>query len=154
MVDKLYIFPRENKGWIKIVEAVIAILLITGVLLILLNRGYIGNDNISERVYSAQLSILREIENNQTLRDEIIGIPNELLPVEWELIPESIRNKIIERSPDYLECEAKICFLQNICELSEYKEGQVGDIYSQSVGITANFQSYSPRQLKLFCWTK
>ena len=57
----------HKKGWIRIVEAFVAILLITGVLLILLDKGYLKED-ISSKVYEAEVSILRGVQLDLELR--------------------------------------------------------------------------------------
>jgi len=141
----------KKKGWIRIVEAFIAILLIAGVLLIVINKGYIGTKDISLKVYDAEISMLREIELNTELRKEILILSP--LPVNWksEKFPSSVKNLIINKKPNYLECEAKICDLIGICFLDTYIEE---DVYSQAVAITASLEYYKPRQLKLFCWVK
>jgi len=63
---------------------------------------------------------------------------------------EDVKQKIIDRTPDYLECQAKICELDKICSLEEYIEQ---DVFAQAVAITATLEEYAPRQLKLFCWS-
>ncbi|MAG79031.1 hypothetical protein CMI40_01500 [Candidatus Pacearchaeota archaeon] len=140
----------KKKGWVKIVEAFIALLLIASVLLIVIDKGYIGKKDISSKVYEAELSILREIELDDNLRDDIL---NSNLPINWdnESFPQSVKDKINERIPSYLECNAKICEMDKICALDKYIDK---DIYTQSIAISANLEIYNPRQLKLFCWDK
>jgi hypothetical protein len=147
-------FTSDKKGWIEIVEAFVAVLLITGVILILLNKGYIGRTDISEKVYEAQLAILREIETNDTLRADILNAP-EPLPVAWEDsgFPANVKNKITERTPNYLSCTGKICDMTQMCTLGE-EESQGKDIYSQAVTITSTLETLGYRKLNLFCWTK
>lgn len=158
---------RNKRGWIRIVEAFISILLITGVLLIVINKGYILKEDISLQVYKIQLAILREIQLDPDLRSNVLvsnksgysGNPGESpLPIPWEEFDnndqrrlENIKNKILNRSLNYLECEGRICEIDEICSLDEYVEK---DIYSQSVVISADLKVYSPRQLKLFCWRR
>lgn len=140
---------KNKKAWIRIVEAFISVMLIAAVLLIVLNKGYIGKEDISARIYDIELSILREIELDQDLRDDILNVV--ILPKGYEDVgfPANVKTKINERTPEFLECEARICEMDSICSLEEYLEK---DIFSQSVGITANLETYNPRQLKLFCW--
>ncbi len=135
---------RNKRGWIRIVEAFIAVLLIAGALLFVINKGYIGKSDISEQVYEIQLSVLREIELDNNLRNQLLEITIE------EAIPVAINTKINQRVPDYLNCSAKICALDVICSLDEYVDT---DVYAQAVAIAAQGTVYSPRQLKLFCWT-
>lgn len=136
---------RGKQGWIKIVEAFIAILLVAGVLLFVINRGYIGKSDISERVYQAQISILREIELDDNLRTQILNADLN------GAVPQDVLNKIEQRKPDYLTCVAEICKMDVICESNETPLDK--DIYAQPVAITTDSESFDPRQLKLFCWT-
>ena len=64
---------------------------------------------------------------------------------------EGVRNKINERTPADLICEARVCDLDKVCAMEQIIDA---DVYAQAVAITANNEIYSPRQLKLFCWKK
>ena len=141
----------NKKAWIRLVEAFIAILLIAGILLLVVNEKYIERRGIAPVVYSEEISILRSIQLNDTLRGDILNVG---LPTSWidESFPQTIKDKIIEQTPSNLECAAKICDINDICLLEELNEEIVNDIYAESVIITANFEKYSPRKLKLFCW--
>jgi len=142
----------NEKGWLKIVEAFIAVLLIASVLLIVINQGYIGGNKISEKVYSFERSILREIELDESLREEILN-PATPPPISWESdFPPNTKLKIEARTPTYLNCEAKICKMNEVCFLDNSPEGE--DVYVQSIAITATSEVYLPRQLVLFCWSK
>ena len=134
---------KQKRGWIKIVEAFIAVLLITGALLIVVQKGYIGGRDISEKVYEAQKAILREVELDDELREAVLSSKGSSIPL-------SISNLIEERKPDYLECEAVICDLDVICVLDNNLVDK--DIYAQSVAIAMTLKSEKLRQLKLFCW--
>src|SRR3989344_4009822 len=124
------IYNKKNKrGWIRIVEAFVALLLIMGTVLIVINKGYIGKSDISSRVYDAQLSILREIELNDALREEIVTLTSVL--TEWADFPNGVKNKIITRTPNFLTCEAKICELDQICSYSPAVCSEK-DIYAQA----------------------
>ncbi|MEN7982289.1 MAG: hypothetical protein ABFQ65_02490 [Nanoarchaeota archaeon] len=142
----------NNRGWVRIVEAFFSILLIAGVLLIMVNKGYIGGENISSRVYDLQLSVLREIELNDNLREQILSINENLIPMDDDHLefPEEVTLKINERIPDSFFCRSKICEIDILCELDEYIDQ---DVYAQSVAITATLEIYDPRQLKIFCWS-
>lgn len=145
-------FIKNKAGWIQIVEAFVAVLLVAGFLLIILNKGYLPKADISDAVYEAELSILREIQTNSTLRTRIISVP-EPLPIEWEdaRFPPEIKNKITIRTPGSLDCVGRICRMNETCSLEESK-GK--DIYSQSVVISSTLQGVSYRQLNIFCWEK
>ena len=63
---------RNKRAWIRIFEAVIALLLIIGVVLTLASKGYLFKEDVSEKVYELQIGVLREIEKDQDLRQEIL----------------------------------------------------------------------------------
>ena len=142
---------RNRKGWIQIVEAFVAVLLVAGVLLIVLSRPSPKTD-LSNRIYYAELSILREVQTDDTLRAEIINAA-EPMPVEWNdaRFPTGLKNKITVRTPDYLDCIGKICNMTQTC-ITDEVEGK--DIYAQAITITSTLQELGYRKLNLFCWTK
>jgi hypothetical protein len=143
----------NNRGWIKIVEAFFAVLLVTGVLLIVINKGYVGGDNNKEKIEGDLLSILREIELNDALRLDVLGRSGML--IEGQTFA-----KVNERLPDYLDCSIKICELRSICELAPLDTDPASEgkaIYVRNVAIAAHpdqEEEFAPKQLKLFCWTK
>lgn len=145
----------NKRGWLRIVEAFIAILLIVGVLLVIINQGYIERIDVSSKIYDEEISVLREIELNKTLRDEVLNA--EPLPVNWEDFEarglENVKNKINNDIESYLECKAKICEIGADCELDE-EDYPNESVYVRSVIISANLTKYAPRQLRLFCWMR
>ncbi|MCK9596065.1 hypothetical protein M0R19_02695 [Candidatus Pacearchaeota archaeon] len=143
---------KNRSGWIEIVEAFVSILLVVGVLLFVIGKGYIGKKDISDEVYKIEVAILREIETNDTMRQDILNANP--VPVKWEEnnFPKSVYNKVIERTPNYLNCSARICNIDDLCSLEEEKEG---DIYAQPVIISTTLeQEPLYRKLNLFCWMK
>ena len=156
MVNRMNKKVGDKRGWIRIIEAFVAILLIAGVVLIILNKGYFAKEDISEKVYDAELAILREIQTNSTLRADIIGVDSGILPVEMNVagFPSNIKVKIEDRIPYYLDCTAKICKIEGSCSLDTYPKK---DIYADSVIISTTLQGTEAqfyKQLKLFCWSK
>ena len=144
---------KNKRGWIRIVEAFVAILLITGAILIVINQGYFEGGDRDAEIYDTQIAILREIELNDGLRSGVLGVAEEDLQMKWNDVnfPQEVKDKITDVTPNYLNCVANICGLTNICSMESYVEG---DVYVRSVAITANLSDYSPRQVKLFCWFK
>jgi len=150
---------NDKRGFIRILEAFISILLITGVILVVINKGYLRTSNITSEVYDVEVSILREIELDENLREIILKVPHTSLPVNWDdtdsplgtQFPPEITKKILDRAPEYLNCISNICELDSICGMETYVEE---DVYVQSVAIAANPKIYQPKQLKLFCWVK
>jgi hypothetical protein len=143
----------NKRGWIEIVEAFFAVMLVAVFLLIFLNSSNNDAEDFSYEVYQIQISILREIQTNDSLRTEIASAA-EPLPIGWSdsRFPTKLKNKIIERTPSYLECTGKICTTTEVCTIDETIEK---DIYSQFVTIAATIEEGEVyRRLNLFCWTK
>ncbi|MBU4070094.1 MAG: hypothetical protein KJ646_03880 [Nanoarchaeota archaeon] len=142
----------DKRAWVKIVEAFVAIMFIAMILLVLVNKGGFKRNDNAERIYEIELSILREIQTNTELRADVLAV--ESTPVMWDDpdFPLSIKNKILSRLPNYLDCEAKICALNETCSLEKAIKQ---DIYAQAIAITVNVGTdpFNPRQLRLFCWT-
>ena len=143
---------KGKKGWIRIVEASIAILFIAGVVLVVINNNELGNDGVSLKILDAEISVLREIQLNSSLRAEVLSSS---FPIESGEpgFPEKVREKIDSKTPGYLICVSKICSIVDECTLISENSGSV---YAESVLITTNPESssYDPRKLKIFCWGK
>ena len=144
MVDIL-----ENKrAWIMIVEAFIGIVLIAGVLVIALGSANLKTGDPYEKIYSVENGILEDIQMNDNLRTLVINTP---VPSSWDesTFPQQLKNSINELKPNYLNCSAKICEMNSVCEMSGLPKK---DIYAESSVITTTFTDYNPKKLKLFCW--
>jgi hypothetical protein len=144
---------HNKRGWIEIIEAFFAVMLVAVFLIIFLNSSNKEAEDFSYEVYQIQISILREIQTNDSLRTEIASATGPL-PIGWDdsRFPTNLKNKIIERTPSYLECIGKICATTEVCSLDKEIEK---DVYSHFVTITATIgEGEVYRRLNLFCWTK
>ncbi len=130
----------NRKAWIKIIEAIVAILLIVGVAITIISQGYVKIQDTSGKIYSVENSILRGIQLNNTIRNDILN-ENTL----------SAETKVNEKIPNYLDCELEVCQMDEFCEPENLPEK---DIYTRSIIISANLDTYNPKQLRLFCWQK
>jgi hypothetical protein len=149
MVNKMF---SNKKGWIEILEAFISVMIVAAILLIVINKGNLAGEDISTKIYNTEVSILREIQTNDTLRNEISSLDNSSIPMEWVDFPIGVKTKIIQRTPNYLTCIAKICQLDTACSLIEKEDKS---IYSQAVIISATLtEGIVYRKLNLFCWQK
>jgi hypothetical protein len=140
----------NKKGWLKILEVFFTILLITGAALIIIEKEGFKEDNFN-RIYENEISILREIELNETLRANIL---NSSVPLEGKNFDgnlSSVKEKIDSKTLSYMECEAKLCEIDSSCLLDISTEEE---IYTKSITLFANLTRYAPRKLKLFCWKK
>ena len=144
---------KNKKGWMEIIEAFTAMLLIVAVILILLNKNYSQKDDFSERAYDTQVAMLREIELNDDLRTEILSTQDSDLPLRWDNInfPQDVINKIRERTPSPFTCIAMICNVTSSCRIDEGLGRK--EVYVQSVLISPTPSAPEVyRRLKLFCY--
>jgi len=139
---------KNKRGWIRIIEAFFAVILIMGVVLVVVSKEP-SLDESSKKIYSEVNSILQAAELNQSLRGYILGIENVYLPMEWVDLDENLKNFIGGQTPNYLDCSAKICEINVRCTSDQDTNA---DVYANSVGVYANKSVYSPKQLRLFCW--
>lgn len=146
---------KNKKGWIKVTEAFIAILLIAAVVILVAENTGMREEDSKNRISDSQILILRYIEINETLRQEIIDTNGE---IEWndEDFPENLKDRIEEKKPSWLGGIAKICSPTSDCILSDEIINELElkgeNIYTQSLIITSTTSNFNPRQLKLFCW--
>lgn len=142
----------NQRGWLRVVEAVFAVLLVAGVLLFFISNQNPSSD-LSETFYSMQLDILRQIETDASLREDILKLEPDLRSGIF-VVPSSVESYIDSSLPLGYECVSKICFLNHVCNIESSFFSDKGEVFSQGVAITANREIYSPKQLKLFCWLK
>ena len=135
------------------VEAFVAILLMAGVVLIVLDRGESSRME-SERIEDVERSILQGVQLNETLRGEILSTNGKIL---WEsfsgFVPKT-KARIESGIPGNFECNAQICEPSDSCSLANPVRQ---DIFSNSVLISTNIDTqgdFDPRVLKIFCWEK
>jgi hypothetical protein len=141
---------KNTRGWIRIVEAFVAVLLITGVVLIVVDKGYIKKQDSSKEIYEVENSVLRNIQTNDSLREEIL---NSNAPIDStnNTFPGLINQTINLNIPAYLNCLSKICLIDDPCL---YPISLNENIYSRSAIISADLTNYNPKQIKLFCFRK
>ena len=137
----MVINKRNKRGWTSVIEVFVSILLITGIMVAVVNSNAIQKPKLSEQIYKEQALTLKIIQMDDEMRANVLK--NELS----QKINDTIKNTM----PDYLKCEAKICVLNEGCNLDEILEK---DVFVKSVMITTNGEDYIPKELKLFCWEK
>lgn len=128
----------NKKGWLKIVEAFVAILLIMVVALIVISSGQTGQQDVSEKIYEAEVNVMKEVFSTYTA-EEIADIEKE---------PE-IGTYINNRIPNYLQCETRVCDINDEeCEpITQLAEDE--SLYVQIIPVIE-----ADKKLKLFCWIR
>ena len=127
---------KGKKAWLRIVEAVIAIILIASVLTFLYLRT-VDKSTSSEEIYKLQKSILDEIADDPELRNAVLNLDES-----------KIKDFTDTRKPYGFNSTVRICEIEDICGLQSYEK----EVYSTERVISANLQQYSPKKVKIFMW--
>ena len=139
---------KNNRGWIRIIEAFMSIILILGILAVSLNPGRVIGEE-TKKIYEMEQTISKEIQLDYDSRNEILNYGT--LPVGWDSFSSNLKNQIENRKLNYMNCTGQVCSLNDMCELSNLPEK---NIYVQEIPIVAKADVYDARKLKLFCWEK
>lgn len=144
---------KNKKGWLRVVEAFLAILIIGGVILIIVNQDTEGEKQDTFGIYENELAILREVQLNDALRSSILMISDSSLPVELNnsAFPQDVEDKIESRISPYMTCNAKICDIYQECIANI---SSASDVYTRQSLIFANLQVNNPRKLSIACGIK
>ena len=133
---------NQKRGWVRILEAVLAIMIISGILIFVYSRNVEQNDQ-SEYVYNLQRQILSQISSDDLLRAKVL-----------EGDVSFLEDYISESVPSSLNFAIKICEADSeiYCNI-EYVEG---DVYVEEVFVSTNIDSptFSPKKLRMFVWKK
>ena len=127
---------KNKRGWLRILEAFIAIILITSVLIVLYSRT-IEKPRRAEEIYNLQEIILDEIADSLELREAVLN--NRI---------EEIESFVSGKIPGGFAFSIKICEVEEICELEEYKK----EVYSSERIISSVLEQYEPKKVKIFMW--
>ena len=133
-----------KRGWIRITEAVTAILILASVLIVM----YTNNApqvSFSSYVDDLQLRILSDVAANPTIRNEVLNAP--------EGGNTTLLNSFIGNStPSNFNFQVKVCSLTNSgCLLGQTLTQEV---FVEDRIISSNLSSYNPKMLRLFMWEK
>jgi hypothetical protein len=126
---------KNKRGWIRIVEAFIAVLLVMIVMLSIYSRP--AATNRSDEIQKMISAILDEASNDNQLRQEVLDGNSA-----------GVTTFVSERLPNIMNFTVKICEVEDICNLPDYKE----NVYADERIISATVKTYNPKKLKLFVW--
>lgn len=132
---------RMNKfGWLKVLEAVIAITLLIGVLLYIMSTSAPVKD-ISAVANEKETYILDTISKDNVLRSDIVAGNNE-----------KVNLTVAKMLPASWDFETRICNLTDICNSISGRMPFDKDVYANEVVISSTDTKYSPKKLRLFIW--
>lgn len=128
---------KNKKGWLRIVEASIAILIIASATLLII---YKEPAKSAVDVHEIQRDILELAVLNESIRASILQ--DDILSVELY---------IEENTPSDWNFTIRICEVDEVCGMPFYINE---DVYADEILVAANLTKYSPKKLKMFMWEK
>ncbi len=135
----MVIKTNSKKGWIRILEAFIAVTILAGFFTFVYVSN-IRNPNQINEIYNLKV-ILDEIADNIELRNKVLD--NDL---------EDIKTFVAERIPPSFNFEVKVCNIKDICQLNFYVE----EVFSSEriISTTLDRPDVTPKKVKIFIWKK
>ena len=130
---------KDKKGFIKILEAFVAILIITGVM-VFVYVNQIQKPSLDDSINQLLRLILEDIANKPSLRQAVLSADNS-----------TINNSIRGFIPSEYQYDFKICDLNKLCKTDAIIKKE---IYSREITISSTLQDYNPKVLKIFIWEK
>lgn len=130
----------NSKAWVRIIEAFIAVLIITGGFLVILSRESKIDNYSSDKIYEKQRNILDIVVNNESLRDKIIIGENQ-----------EANNAIALMVSNNWNFTTNICNVNEICNSGTPNDREV---YVSEIIVSSNLTQYSPKKLRFFVWMK
>lgn len=127
----------NKKGWIKIAEAFIAVILIAAIMLTVYAVPKKTRSN--EVILNTEDSILDEIAQNEKLRQDVMD--NNV---------SDINSLVSSRIPGNLNFTIKICSIDDVCGIDIYRK----EMYARERIISSSLIEYNPKKLKIFMWEK
>ncbi len=134
----------DKKGFLKTLEATIAIIIMLGFLIAILPKITNNEKAVPADVSLVQEKVLREIEFNNTLRSEILS-GSTLDPINYPITYNFISDVI----PETLNFTFNVCTIN--CPIPSLPEKTV---YAKNLIISSNLTLYDQSLFRFFLWRK
>lgn len=136
-----------RKGQIKILEAVIAVLIILGFMIYITNKTSPAKPDLSDQIYKIQRQVLTEVANNVSLRDAVLKNDEDEVKL-------YLKDRL---SPYIFEFNISICAINAPCPCGAIKCPQQVEIFADEVIINSNLSDlapFGPQKLAMYMWIK
>jgi len=130
---------KNKRAWLRIIEAVLAILIIFGAVLYIVSKQTYKPDQ-SEMIYEKQTQILDMVSKNESLRQMVLD--KQTNQIELEI------SKFVPASWNFSTC------ISNITLICSPQTPHDRNVYVKEILIASTLQQYSPQKLRFFVWVK
>ena len=131
----------NKRGWLRIVESSIAVLIIFSVLIVVSRT---STPQPSADLTSTITPILEEIARNVSLREQIVEQGAASVPTLQAFVGKRIKQSTIKY-------DVAVCDVQEICSLATYPSDAT-NIYAGERIISSTLNNYNPKKVKIFLW--
>ena len=151
----------NKRGWIRILEATIAVMLVSGVLVVVYSRQVDRGVAPADYFYSLQRQILADISSRSDLRMAVLNVDVDDSSDGSFVI---INNFVNGTVPDAFGYYLRVCVLGDICKMKEdvYVTTVEKDVFVEEVVISSDLgdgtgipeNGWVPKKLRFFIWEK
>jgi hypothetical protein len=139
---------RNKRGWIRILEATIAVMVIAGVLLVVYSGEVEESTARQDSIFILQKQILNQISHKDDFRALVLESSGESTELD---------NYAREVLGNSLNFSLRICDLTtpaSACNMNSDDFISVMDreIYVEEIIISGNYATYNPKVVRLFVW--
>lgn len=136
---------KNKKGWIKIAEAFLAILLLTSILLVMMRSSEV-EDEKSKIINKNQVDFLLSLQINNTFREDILSLNELPINSNESGFPGNLKNYLNE---EFSNCLLNICPIEENCQV----ENDISEeIYSKEILMNSYEDIYAPRKVRMICY--
>jgi len=129
---------NNKKAWIRLVEAVAAVIILAGVLLVAYTANQGEKQDVGEYVHNIQVKILTDIANNDELRRDVLT--NDL---------NSIQSFANLNTPTNFNSTIVICNITlDPCRIALPDK----NVFVEERIIVADLEIYNPRKVRIYTW--
>lgn len=132
---------KNKRGWIRITEAVVAILIMASVLIVIHTKQS-PRVSMSNTIHDLQIRLLTDVAQDSLLR-------NATLYSNYEFLNGSFFDLNV---PNNLKYKIVICNLSNTNECKVEIESGKSEVFVEDRIISSNLEIYQPKLLRLYIW--
>lgn len=151
---------KGKKGWIRIMEATIAVIIVSGVMLTIYSDSNDYGVTVEEYSKSLQTEILTNIVSNENLRLNVLNVlVDDLTDSNFTVVDDYVKDKV----PQGFGYLLRICDLgssDNFCKMSSdvYISTLDKNVYAKEAIVSAEVgggggdEIYHPKKVKIYFW--
>jgi len=151
---------RNKRGWIRILEATIAVMIVSGVLIVVYSEQADKGTDISEIFYGLQRQILADVSSRVDLRLAVLNTYNDSNSNDGNF--SLINDFVKDRMPGAYNYSLRVCVLNDPldhCKMSaaSYIATLDRDVFAEEIVISSELGNgenrvYGAKKLKFFIW--